>query len=350
MATAELPVPINVDHVDPFDLARADVMLAGYDARWSADMDRYEVLGVEEEFVAPVRNPETGMPSRTWVLGGKVDVRVRDLETGGVLVVEHKTTSVDAGPGSDYLKRLRMDGQVTVYYAGAGTLGDAVEGCLYDVLVKPGQRPLKATPVESRKFTKDGRLYAQQRDRDETPDEYRLRLAEAVSAAPNDFFLRARVVRLEDEMRDGMADVWQTGRAIRDSILAGSHPRNPGSCVRYGRTCEFFGVCCGEASLSDERLYRQSHSIHSELELAQAEHALLTTSRLTAYRTCPRLHKLRYLDGYRPAVEAETLRFGTLIHVGLEAWWRGEPGARLGAALAAIRSTTPQKTERGGLE
>jgi hypothetical protein len=328
---AELAHPAPA-HVDPFDLARADVMLAGYDARWAADMDRYEVLGVELEFTAPVRNPETGMPSRTWILGGKLDVRIREHETNSVLIVEHKTTSLDAGPGSDYLKRLRMDGQVTVYYAGAESLGEPVDGCLYDVLIKPGQRPLKATPADSRKYTKEGRLYANQRERDETPDEYRDRLTEAVSAEPNDFFLRARVVRLEHEMRDGMADVWQTGRAIRESILANSHPRNPGACVRYGRTCEFFGVCCGEASLSDERLFRRSAGIHSELELGQTEQALLTTSRLTAYRTCPRLHKLRYLDGYRPAVEAETLRFGTLIHVGLEAWWRGEPGARLDAA------------------
>lgn len=334
MSTQALQAPPTT-RVDPFDLVRADVMLTGYHLRWEADMARYQVLGVEAEFRAPVRNPETGMPSRTWELGGKLDVRLLELATDELLIVEHKTTSSEAGPGSDYLKRLRMDGQVTVYYSGAETLGRRVDGCLYDVLVKPGLRPLKATPVESRRYTKAGALYANQRDRDETPNEYRLRLAEAVASEPNEYFLRARVSRLEEEMRDGLADIWQTGRAMREAELAGRHPRNPDACVRYGRTCEFFPVCTGEASLDDQRLYRRTTELHREL--ASHDSGLLTTTRMTSFRACPRLHQLRYLDGYRPVVEAEVLRFGTLIHKGLEAWWRAPEGERLQAALAAIR-------------
>jgi hypothetical protein len=36
-------------------------------------------------------------------------------------------------------------------------------------------------------------------------------------------------------------------------------------------------------------------------------------------------------------VEDEVLRFGTLIHKGLEAWWKAPPAERLEAALAAIQ-------------
>jgi hypothetical protein len=332
-----LPQAAAIAPRDPFDVARAAVMLMGYHARWEADMARYRVLGVEEEFTAPVRNPETGMPSRTWVLGGKTDVRVIDLETDATLIVEHKTTSVDAGPGSDYIKRLRMDGQVTVYYAGAESLGRKVDGCLYDVLVKPSQRPHKATPPESKKYTKEGKLYANQREADETPAEYMARLAAVVAENPNDYFLRAHVTRLEDEMRDGMADVWQTARSMREAIVTNRHPRNPDACVRYGRTCEFFPVCTGEGSLWDERLYSQSGDVHRELTNA-TDATILTTSRLSSFRACPRLHKLRYVDGYRPAVEADVLRFGTLVHRGLEAWWRADQESRLDAALTAVRS------------
>jgi hypothetical protein len=326
---------------DPYDLARAEAMLAGYHARWVDDMQDLVVLGVELEFNAPLRNPDTGAMSRTWTLAGKLDVLVQHASTGAVNVVEHKHTSVDAGPGSDYLKRLRMDGQVTTYFAGATSLGHDVEACIYDVLVKPGLRPLKATPPESRKYTKDGRLYANQRERDETPDEYRARLLDAIAAEPNDFYLRANVVRHEVEMHEGMADIWETGRAMREAELAGRHPRNPDACVRYGRTCEFFDVCTGEGSLQDDQRYRRSARVHTELsgDTDRDGLPLLSTSRLSAYRACPRLHKHRYLDGYRPAVEADALRFGSLLHMGLEAWWRAASDEeRLSSALAAVRS------------
>lgn len=327
---------------DLYELARAQVMLAGYHARWSSEMEHYQVLGVEQEFRAPVRNPDTGATSRTWVLAGKLDALVHDRRDGLARLVEHKTTSSDAGPGSDYLKRLRMDGQVTIYYEGAASLGHLVAGCIYDVLVKPGLRPLKATPPESRKYTKTGALYANQREADETPDEYRSRVTEALLADPNGFFLRANVDRLEDEMRDGLADVWQTGRVMRESELAGRHPRNPDACTRWGRTCEFFPVCSGEGSLDDARLYARAGRTHSELEDASPEGLpLLTTSRLSCFRACPRLHKHRYVDGYRPAVEAEALHFGHLIHRGLQAWWSAPDGERLEAALAALNPAAP---------
>ena len=37
-------------------------------------------------------------------------------------------------------------------FDGAAALGHDVAGCLYDVICKPGLRPLKATPVEARKL------------------------------------------------------------------------------------------------------------------------------------------------------------------------------------------------------
>lgn len=253
---------------DPFDRVRAEELLRGYDARWGAEP--YEVLAVEREFRAPLRNPETGAVSRTWTLGGKLDVVVRDLRTGRVLLVEHKTSSEDITPGSEYWRRLRMDGQVSVYYVGAAALGFDVEGCLYDVIGKPTIRPLKATPVEERKYTKPtkaepvSRLYANQREADETPEEFRARLVGDIAANPAAYFQRGEVVRLESEMTDALHDVWQLGRQIRESELAHRAPRNPDACVRFGRTCPFFGVCTGEESLEDNPRFTRS-TPHPEL-------------------------------------------------------------------------------------
>ena len=330
---------------DLFDYFRADAMLRGYHERWYAEP--YEVLAVEAEFRAPIVNPDTDAPSRTWKLGGKLDVIVRD-PLGRKLIVEHKTTSSDAGPGSDYLKRLRLDGQVSIYFDGASALGHDVDGCIYDVLVKPGIRPLRATPPESRKYTKDGRLYAAQRDADETPEEYFARLVETIAEDPNRFYLRAEVVRLETELAEARGDVWALGRQIQEARLARRYPRNPDACVRYGRTCEYFGVCTGEASLEDPYLFARAETVHPEL--SSNDDQLLTASRLAVARRCQREHKHRYFDGLRPAVDAEALRFGSLIHLGLEAWWKtADHRQRLDAALEAIRpksqTNEPQEVE-----
>lgn len=323
--------------IDPFDLVRAECMLIGYHERWKDEP--YAVLGVEQEFRAPLINPDTGAASRTWQLAGKLDALVRDLTDGRVLIVEHKTTSADVGPGTDYIKRLRLDGQVSIYFEGAAALGLEPAACLYDVLVKPGQRPLKATPIENRKYTKDGRLYAAQRDRDETAAEYRERVMTTIAEDPNGHYLRAEVVRLDSERDEARAELWQQGRMIRENQLAGRHPRNPDACVRFGRTCEYFGVCTGEASLTDPVLFQRATCVHPELE--DNTDQLLTASRLACARACQRAHRHRYFDGIRPVIEADALRFGTLVHRGLQAWWSAPRDERLDAALNAITGLAP---------
>jgi len=247
---------------DPFDRVRAEAMVEGYHYRWQEE--QLEVLAVEKEFRAPLVNPTTGYPSKTWLLAGKLDgvVRTRD---GRVLILEHKTASGEVGAGSDYLKRLRLDSQISTYYAGARALGYDVAGCLYDVLSKPGQRPLKATALEARKYKKDGTPYANQREADETPEEHGARVREAIGAAPEQYFSRCEVVRLEAEMHEAMADAWQVAHSIRASQLGDVWPRNVDSCIAYGQVCAFWPVCSGEASLDDEEKFCRVGQVHGEL-------------------------------------------------------------------------------------
>jgi len=253
------------------------------------------VVGVEVEFATELRNPNTGAASRTWRLGGKIDAIVRDTRDGRVLLVEHKTSSEDITPGSDYWKRLRMDGQVSVYFAGARqALGIDVAGCLYDVLLKPAQRPGQVPLVDAdgvkivhdasgqRVKTKDGKKWRESastaegfvlQTRPETPEEFRARLVEAMAADPVKYFARGEVVRLEAEMDEALFDIWQTGQQLREAQLAQRCPRNPDACVRYGKTCEFFDVCTGAASLDDPTRFTRSTNVHPELAGAAAEPA-----------------------------------------------------------------------------
>lgn len=250
---------------DPFGRARAEAMVIGYDARWSADLADYEVLAVEATFETPLVNPESGAPSRTWVLGGKIDLVLRYRPTGAIIIVDHKTASGDIHKGSDFYKKLRIDRQVSTYYSGAASLGFDAQEWMHDVLAKPAQRPLKATPVESRKFTKDGALYKTQRLEDESPAEYRARVAESIAEDPEAYFQRATVVRLETELEEAAFDAWQTARQLREAELAGRYPRNPDACVRYGSTCSFFPVCTGEASLDDPSQFKKLTTPNPEL-------------------------------------------------------------------------------------
>lgn len=251
---------VNEDpEVDPFERMRAQVMLAGYSLRWGPDVEHYEVLGVEVQFDCELRNPQTGRVSQTWRLGGKIDVLVRDVRDGLVRVIEHKTSSEDITQGSEYWRRLRMDGQVSVYFEGARSMGFEVAECIYDVLKKPGQKPLQ---VNSKRAVA------------ETPEEFRERIAAVVSEDPNAFYQRGTVVRLESEMEEALFDLWQLGQQLREGELAGRAPRNPDACVRFGRTCPFFDVCTGAASLDDPLRFAQNDNVHPELSAAPKEEVM----------------------------------------------------------------------------
>lgn len=251
------------DESDPFEIARAVQMIRGYSLRW--ENEPYEALEVECEFRAPLVNPATGVASRTYLLGGKIDVIARNMDDGLEYVVEHKTSSDDISTGSDYWQVLRLDTQVSTYYAGARALGYDPAGVLYDVLGKPKLRPYKATPIEERKYRKDGALYAAQRERDETPAEYEVRVCDSIAESPDRYYARGMVVRLSREESDAAWDTWQQSRLMREGELAKRWPRNPDACRRFGRMCTYFGVCTGVESLEDPAIFRRVDNVHEEL-------------------------------------------------------------------------------------
>ncbi len=232
--------------LDLLDRVKAETLLTAYHLRWR-DV-ALEVLAVDLEFVAPIVNPDTGKESRTYALGGKIGAIVR-LPDGAVYVVEHRTTSQNIEEDAEYWRRLKLDAQVADYAVGARALGYDVVGCYYDVVAKPRLSPLAATPMEKRQYTKkDGRLYAGQRETDETLAEFGARLEANIAENAARYFGRAVVAR---EEREAALDAWNTAREIREADLALRHPRNPGACNTWGRLCEFFVVCTGEADMND---------------------------------------------------------------------------------------------------
>ena len=116
-------------------------------------------------------------------------------------------------------------------------------------LVRPAQRPLKATPVEKRKVTKAGALHKGQRLEDETPEAFEVRVADAIAENPAAYYARGTVVRLVDELPALRRDLVQTVDLIRYAERTNQHPRNPDACAKFGRLCGFFAVCSGSADI-----------------------------------------------------------------------------------------------------
>jgi len=231
-----------------YEIELARQLLKGYDAKWGDD-EREDAIP-ELEFRAPLLNPSTMAESRTFILGGKIDVILPSQKR----IVEHKTTSDDISPEADYWDHLQIDGQISGYYTGAMALGYECNECLYDVIRKPAQRPFEATPVESRKYTKEGKLYANQRELDESVADFGERVALVIAENPDKYFARKIITRLEDDMLDYMTDMWGCAREIRENQLANRWPRNPQQCLQFGR-CPYFGVCTKTESLDDAGLF-----------------------------------------------------------------------------------------------
>jgi hypothetical protein len=275
---------------DPWRRATLESLMIGYAARWwrmrwegaPYDGAPIEVLAVEQEFAGPMSNPATRGESKTWQRGGKIDVLVRvrtdllptntdpapTMASLPVWVVEHKTSSEDFSAGSPYRARLRLDTQVSGYHVGARLLGhEQVAGVLYDVIGKPGLKPLKATPIDKRRYTKrEGRLDARQRETDETVPEYQARLLDDIAGAGGGYYARFEVVRLADEEEAAARDTWMVAQAIRDAKRLNRWPRNPGACSKYGgRACEYLPICVGDATENDGTRYRRAETAHEEL-------------------------------------------------------------------------------------
>jgi len=228
---------------DAYMHAMAVAVITAYDSHWRMARDAITTIAVECEYSAPLLNPRTGKSSQTFELRGKIDA-VALLPAGQTVIVEHKTTSADIEVGAKYWDKLAIDGQVSGYLIGAQTLGHNVDECLYDVLRKPGIAPLKATPEENRKYTKEGKLYANQRLENETPSDFGLRCLEVISSDPAKYFQRRFIGRRDGDIIEYFEDMWSIAREIRASQLTNSWPRNPGACDQWSG-CEYFDVCAG---------------------------------------------------------------------------------------------------------
>ena len=259
-------------------------LLNGYFWRW-AEMP-LEWVSSEQIFNIPLVNPETSTKSRTFTLAGKVDGICNHNDQ--VTLVEHKTTSSDIAPESDYWRRCQMDSQLSVYWMAGKELGYDIENVIYDVIRKPATAPNKIPLLDKvgfkivhdaegkRVMKKDGfprqspdkaKGYIFQ-SRLETPEEYGERLRIDIGERPEFYYARREFVRLNADLEEAQYDFWQEAAIIRDCKRFDRWPRSTGACIGFGK-CAYFDLCTSGFDHETDILpegFTVIDNVHQELE------------------------------------------------------------------------------------
>jgi len=219
-------------------------LLLGYAWRWSES--QVEVLDSELVFSGRIINPETGAATPVFNVSGKIDKIVR-LADGRLAVMEHKTSSEDISPQSDYWLRLRMDQQVSLEMLGAKMSGWDVVTCVYDVVRKPAINPRKLSKADVAVLRDSGKYYGidvvvpADLER-ETPQMFGARLLDDCTQRPDFYFARNEVPRASHDLREFEQELWDTQRTIHEARKNERWYRNTQACLRPGK-CPFFELC-----------------------------------------------------------------------------------------------------------
>lgn len=263
LAMAATRAHCDAKNMDIFLAIKNMVMAAVYTAAWNSRPD-VKCLAVEVQFELPLTHGKR--ESTFWRRAGKIDAILR-LEDGRIAVCEHKTSTQDASPGSDYRRRLTQDEQISMYFEAAHALGFPADLILYDVIKKPMQRPKMATSIDSR-YKKDGGLKKGARETDETPDEFFARLLEEqMEKGLTSCIDWIEVYRLDNQRKRFGDDLIEQAKMMRWAIENNIHPKNSDACFAYhGSSCAFLEVCEGTARLEDAGRFYIPKTKNPELE------------------------------------------------------------------------------------
>lgn len=253
-------IPENVD-LDELTAETVAALLCGYFHQYGVADTLFTELKPETEF----RQELPG--SRSFYNAGKID-GIGVLADGRTAIAEHKTTSDDICPESDYWLRLRFNPQLLQYVSAARQMGIQIETAIYDVTRKPSIQPKQIPLLDeqgckvvldgagNRVKKKDGNWresgdaangYVVQ-SRVETPKEFGDRLFNDTVARPEFYFARREVPILDQDLEEFQAQRLVVSRMILASRAQEKHqkrrsqawPRNIGTACDW---CEYSSFC-----------------------------------------------------------------------------------------------------------
>ena len=318
------------DGSDELIRSKCRSMVRGYDARWKDA--GYVALEVEQVISTPLFNPATKAQSRTFQMAGKLDVYVEQHNRR--YIMDHKFTSMDVmDPDSPFWRQLTVEGQINQYMLLKWAMGERPDGAIWDAIRRPTISPKKLTKAERASAVADRKycgtvlsmetLAALQVEERETLEMYEARLThDCTHERPEWYFQRRTVPRLDADMLEYAEDLWQHSQDILASRKVARLPKNSGACMTYNSPCQFLGICSGHDTPDSDKWKRKAVQ-HPELN-EHGDMEALTNSRIRTFQTCRVRHHYQYELGIErhDEEEKEALYSGTLLHVGLEAWWR----------------------------
>lgn len=276
------------------EAALAAAMVAAY--IYTYDDQPYRVIASEVAFDLPLPNPVSGLPDESIRIAGKIDKIVE--YNGDIVIMEHKTTTKDISPGSNYWRRLRIDSQVSMYIAAARAMGYQVTETIYDVIRRPTVEPCMLTQGDTQTFIETGQYHGAQFGVSlvengatpqvivngvpaevvqgkksfairETPEMYGARVEHMMLSNPGYWFQRQIVGRYDETIKSHLWDVYESVMLMRYSLDNGYWPKRTRACFAYG-VCPYFELCANNISGADlSQLpddYYITDDVHEELK------------------------------------------------------------------------------------
>ncbi len=312
-------------------VAKCRALLVGYDRRFSKA--EYVPLKIEYVRTANLFNPDTQRQSRSFQLGGVLDVLTE--RNARRVLFDHKSTSQDiTDPDGPFWRQLSIEGQVSHYLLLEWLNGEKVDEAVWDVMRKPSISPKKLSAADRRATVANRKYFdlelsqqsldSLQLDERETLEMYEARLTHDCSIErPEWYFQRRTVPRLDADIIEYAREVWEHSQEILHVRQTGRHARNSGACMLYGTPCKFLGICSG-FDRADSDKWRRKSWVHPEIPPQQGDgRDLLTNSRIRCFQTCRQKHHFEYELGIERVdeEEREALVFGTAWHLCLAGWW-----------------------------
>ena len=248
---------VDVDYAEVLKLEVEIInrMIEGWIWRWPIPGELTFVAS-ELSFDIPIINPATGRISRTFRNSGKID-GICELD-GRLLIMEHKTTSKTI-TGDHYWSEIALDQQITRYMLAARHLGYEVQGCMYDVLKKPGTKPKLV-----------GTVKGGDRHREDL-EEYSKRLIKEIHESPEAYYARREIPRSQKQLDDMEIEMWQVSQDMNTCNLEGAHYKNSGACSSPYK-CEILEHCANDFDFEEGPLppgFERVDDLHPELKEAE---------------------------------------------------------------------------------
>jgi hypothetical protein len=209
------------------------------------DMKKYDTSHVEEEFTVPILDMD-GKAIPDVMFAGKMDGIWTEREgSKASMVVEHKFYA----SFNEVENTLYLDQQVTLYaLAAALAFGIKVPVTLYNVARKPRN----------------------ERQKDESPDEFFYRIYELVSDPKNrkSYFSRVPITRGYQHFRVAHEILFNAAMIITGKAPLPYTYRNVGDHCLW--LCPFKSICLEQDPRTTEQMFEKKPKLHPELEIVES--------------------------------------------------------------------------------